>query len=84
MHIYLQTAAAPDTPPRFYHLFLQEDLIAGWTLVKESGQQGASGRVTKQHFDSREAAETAMISARDAQLKRGYRVVFVRGEQRPG
>ena len=83
MRIYLQTPPNPEAPPRFYHLFLQEDLIGGWTLVKESGSQGASGRVTKLHFEDRERAEAAMMTARDAQIKRGYRVVFVKGEPRP-
>ena len=83
MRIYLQTPPGADGNPRFYHLFLQEDLINGWTLVKESGQQGGSGRVTKKHFDDKEQAMTALLSARDAQIKRGYHVVFVKGEQAP-
>ena len=80
MRIYLQTQPAPEHPPRFYHLFLQKDLINGWSLVRESGRQGGSGRVTKKHFDDRDAAMTALIAARDSQLKRGFRVVFVKGD----
>lgn len=83
MRLYLQTAPTADGYPRFYHLFLQEDLIHGWTLVKESGQQGVSGKVTKIHFDDHEQAMNALLKARDAQIKRGYRVVFVKGEQGP-
>lgn len=83
MRIYLQTPPTADSPPRFYHLFLQEDLINGWTLVKESGYQGSSGRVVKSHYTDRDEALTALLKARDAQLKRGYRVVFIRGEQAP-
>ena len=83
MRIYLQTPAGIDGPPRYYHLFLQEDLLEGWTLIKESGRQGSSGRVSKLHFDNREQAQTAMIKARDDQIKRGYRVVFVKGDQAP-
>lgn len=84
MRIYLQTPPSPEAPPRYYHLFLQEDLINGWTLVKEYGQQGAPGRVIKTHFEEREEAEAAMLKARDGQIKRGYRVVFVKGAQHPG
>ncbi|MBD3671585.1 MAG: WGR domain-containing protein [Gammaproteobacteria bacterium] len=80
MRIYMQTPPAPDRPPRFYHLFLQEDLLEGWTLVKESGNQGASGRLQRQHFGSREDAQEALVKARDAQIKRGYRVVFSQGD----
>lgn len=80
MRIYLQTAAALDNAPRFYHLFLQKDLINGWSLVRESGRQGGAGRVTKKHFDDHDAAMEALVSARDAQLKRGFRIVFVKGD----
>jgi len=83
MRIYMQTPPGIDGQPRFYHLFLQEDLINGWTLVKESGRQGGSGKVTKKHYDDRDTALSALLAARDAQIKRGYRVVFLRGEQAP-
>jgi len=80
MRIYLQTPPGSEDAPRYYHLFLQKDLIDGWSLVRESGRQGSPGRVTKKHFDEREAAVAALINARDAQLKRGFRVVFVKGD----
>ncbi|HEC20357.1 MAG TPA: WGR domain-containing protein [Gammaproteobacteria bacterium] len=83
MRIYLQTPPDSDGLPRFYHLFLQEDLINGWTLIKESGRQGGAGKVTKRHFENHDQAMAALIAARDAQIKRGYRVVFVKGEQAP-
>jgi predicted DNA-binding WGR domain protein len=83
MRIYLQTSPHADGNPRYYHLFLQEDLINGWTLVKENGQQGSPGRVTKIHYNDREEALAALIKARDAQIKRGYHVVFIKGEQAP-
>lgn len=83
MRLYLQTPPNADGNPRFYHLFLQEDLINGWTLVKETGHQGVSGKITKIHYDDHEQAMNALIKSRDAQLKRGYRVVFVKGEQIP-
>jgi predicted DNA-binding WGR domain protein len=83
MRIYLQTAPNIDGNPRFYHLFLQEDLIEGWTLVKENGIQGSSGKITKIHFENHDEALTALIKARDSQIKRGYHVVFMRGEQAP-
>jgi predicted DNA-binding WGR domain protein len=83
MRIYMQTPPTADGQPRFYQLFLQEDLINGWTLVKESGRQGGAGRVTKKHFEDHDAALAELIKARDAQIKRGYHVVFVKGEQAP-
>lgn len=80
MRIYMQMPPAPDRGPRFYHLHLQEDLLEGWTLVKESGYQGSAGRVRKEHYRRREDALEAMVKARDAQLNRGYRVVFAEGD----
>ncbi len=84
MRIYLQTPPALDGAARFYHLFLQQDLLDGWSLVREWGFQGASGRVQREHFPSREAAADAMLKARDQQLKRGYIVMFMQGEEPPG
>lgn len=79
MRIYMQTMPSPDHPPRFYHLFIQEDLIEGWTLVRENGLQGSPGKVTRLHFESWEAAQDAMLALRDKQIERGYQVVFVQG-----
>ncbi len=79
MRIYMQTLPVDGSPPRYYHLHLQEDLIGGWSLVREWGFQGSGGRVMKEHFDSLEAAQTAMMRVRDDQLARGYRVVYVQG-----
>ncbi|NIR58598.1 MAG: WGR domain-containing protein [Gammaproteobacteria bacterium] len=79
MRIYLQIPAGDEAAPRFYHLILQQDLLEGWTLVKEWGQVGRGTRLRREHYPSREAAEQALIEARDAQLRRGYRVVFAQG-----
>ena len=80
MRVYMQTVAEADKFPRFYQLMLQEDLINGWTLVREWGQQGTAGRVKKDHFSSRDDAQRALLKVRDAQLQRGYRVVYMRGD----
>jgi predicted DNA-binding WGR domain protein len=80
MRIYMQTPPQEGRPPRYCHLHLQEDLLEGWTLVRESGYQGSSGRVTREHFSEHETALQALIRTRDAHLKRGYRVVFAQGE----
>ena len=83
MRIYMQTPVSDDRPPRFYHLFLQQDLLGGWTLVRESGYQGGSGRANREHFDSFDEAEAALLKWRDAQLKRGFQVMFTQGQERP-
>ncbi|MEJ2685941.1 MAG: WGR domain-containing protein [Gammaproteobacteria bacterium] len=80
----MQTPVIDDRPPRYYHLHLQEDLLEGWTLVREWGFQGASGRIKRDHFADRESAEQALLQSRDEQLKRGYRVVFLQGQENTG
>mgnify|MGYP001824097065 CR=1 FL=1 len=80
MRIYMQIPPEGDRAPRYYHLHLQEDLIEGWTLVREWGFQGAGGRLLREHFPDRESAEAALISVRDEQLKRGYQVVFMQAQ----
>ena len=77
MRIYMQIPPQGDKAPRFYHLHLQEDLLEGWTLIREWGFQGAGGRVVKDHYPDRESAQNAMLSVRDAQIKKGYQVVFM-------
>jgi len=80
MRIYMQIPPEGDKAPRYYHLHMQEDLLEGWTLIREWGYQGASGRVKKEHFQDREAAEATLMRARDEQIKRGFRVVFMQSD----
>ncbi|MFV1984489.1 MAG: WGR domain-containing protein [Thiohalomonadales bacterium] len=83
MRLYLQIPALQDKPPRFYQLILQADLIGGWTLIRESGYQGKSGRVQRSHFESYEGALEAMMTWRDKQINRGFKVVFMKGMDVP-
>lgn len=75
----MQIPATDDKAPRYYQLVLQQDLLGGWTLIREWGNQGSSGRVKKEFFTSQEHALSAIEAARDAQVQRGYRVVFMEG-----
>lgn len=74
-----KTAGAGEEAPRFYQIVLQEDLLEGWSVVREWGFQGGRGRVARRHFPDREQAEEAALEYRDQQLKRGFRVVFIHG-----
>ncbi len=82
MRIYMQIPPQGDKAPRFYHLHLQEDLLEGWTMIREWGYQGAAGRVKKEHFHEQADAEAALLQARDEQLKRGYQVVFMQAHSK--
>jgi predicted DNA-binding WGR domain protein len=76
----MQIPPQGEHPPRYYQLLLQEDLLEGWTLIREWGYQGSGGRVLREHYADREAAEAALIRVRDEQLKRGYQVVFMQAQ----
>lgn len=81
MRIYMQIPPAQGKPPRFYHLMLQRDLLGGWSLVREWGNQGGPGRVKRDHHETRESAQEAMMRLRDERLESGYLVVFMQGDQ---
>ena len=80
MRSYMQIPPDGDKAPRYYPLHLQDDLREGWTLSREWGYQGASGRVKREHFADHEAAESALLKIRDEQIQRGYRVVFMQAQ----
>lgn len=77
----MQIPPGDNRPPRFYHLHLQEDLLEGWTLMREWGFQGAGGRLIREHFKNQSEAETAMLAIRDQQLRKGYQIVFMQAQE---
>ncbi|QKT03420.1 WGR domain-containing protein [Ectothiorhodospiraceae bacterium 2226] len=79
MRIYMQTPPTAEGPPRFCQLMLQQDLLEGWTLIQEAGAPNGARRIKRVHYPSFDAAEAALVRARDAQIARGYRVMFVEG-----
>ncbi len=83
LRIYLQTPPSEGGTIRFCQLFLQPDLLGGWTVVRESGQQGGAGRIRRDHFAQINDAEAALMQERDRLLQRGYRIVFAQGAERP-
>ncbi len=83
MRIYMQIPAMEDRPPRFYQLMLQKDLMGGWTLIRNWGDTGSAGRVKRDYFEDWEQAQSAMLRVRDTQLSRGYKVMFMQGQELP-
>ncbi len=81
MRIYMQTGFLDNQPPRYYQLILEKDLLGGWAVVREWGQQGARGRSKREHFAELDAAQSALMQIRDKQLARGYKVVFIQGQE---
>lgn len=80
----MQTQPAGSDPPRYYQIVLQQDLLGGWTLFREWGQQGNRRASSKSEiYLERDAALTAFERARDAQLGRGFRIMFSQGFEGP-
>ena len=80
MRIYMQTMpAAAGEAPRYVQITLEQDLLGGWTLFREWGQQGSRASSKREIYLERDAAISAFEHARDAQLKRGFHVMFSQG-----
>ncbi|MHC1478891.1 WGR domain-containing protein [Frateuria aurantia] len=84
MRLYLQIQPDQAEPVRFYQLSLEQDLLGGWTLYREWGIQGGRASLKREQFLSHTEALTAFAKHRDAQLKRGFRVMFSQGADASG
>lgn len=84
MRIYMQSLPTSPEPQRYFQLILQQDMLGGWALIRETGQQGARSTVRREQFLDLEAAQAALMKARDQQLKKGFRVMFSQGAEEPG
>lgn len=83
MHLYLQTPPGSGTAPRYCRIALEQDLLGGWTLYRESGTEGGRATLKREVYLDRDAALVAFESARDAQLKRGFKVMITQGAEYP-
>ncbi|HEY4092486.1 MAG TPA: WGR domain-containing protein [Luteibacter sp.] len=82
MRIYLQTMpAAGAEAPRYAQITLEQDLLGGWTLYRESGTQGGKATLKRDVYLERDAALAAFEKARDAQIKKGFKVMFSQGQE---
>jgi hypothetical protein len=79
MHLYMQTPPAGSTTPRYCRIALEQDLLGGWTLYRESGTEGGRATLKREVYLDRDAALAAFENARDAQLKRGFKVMITQG-----
>jgi len=80
MRIYMQSMAQAGQLPRYCQLWLQRDLLSGWSVMREVGQQGYKGRIRRCLRPDHDAALAQLMAWRDEQLTKGFRVVFVEGE----
>ncbi|WP_183422211.1 hypothetical protein [Luteibacter sp. Sphag1AF] len=80
MRIYMQTVSdAVAEAPRYVQIVLEQDLLGGWTLYRETGVQGGKAALKRDIFLDHDAALAAFAKARDAQIKRGFKVMFSQG-----
>lgn len=83
MRIYLQTRPASDAAPRYVQLTLEQDLLGGWTLYRESGSEGGRTTLKREVYLERDAALAAFEQARDANIKRGFKIMITQGMESP-
>ena len=79
MRLLLQQKPLAGEAPKYVQLTLQQDLLGGWTLLRESGQIGGKSQLKREQFLDPDAALAAFEKARDGQIKRGFLVMFAQG-----
>jgi predicted DNA-binding WGR domain protein len=83
MRIFLQQKPAANEAPRYFQLILQQDLLGGWTLTRESGQIGGKSQLKREVYLEQGEAISAFEKARDLQIKRGFQIMFAQGADAP-
>ena len=83
MRVYLQQPPSGNESPRYVQLSLLPDLLGGWELLRETGQTGGRAQLRRELNLQQDEARHAFEKARDAQLKRGFQVMFASGEPHP-
>ena len=56
MRLLLQQKPAAGEAPRYVQLMLQQDLLGGWTLLRETGQIGGKAALKRELYLDRDAA----------------------------
>ena len=83
MRLLLQQRPLAGEAAKYVQLTLQQDLLGGWTLLREIGQIGGKSQLRREQYLERDAALTAFAAARDAQVRKGFLVRFAQGADAP-
>ncbi len=78
MQSYLEKRDAAKNKARFYTLVLLPNLFGEWTLCREWGRIGQSGKVRMELFANENEAKVALVVLEAAKRQRGY---WLRPEQ---
>ena len=84
MRLLLQQRPLAGESPKYVQLILQQDLLGGWSLLRESGQTGGKATLKREQFLDQKQAFDAFEKARDAQIRRGFQVMFAQGANAHG
>ncbi|MBN8799383.1 MAG: WGR domain-containing protein [Stenotrophomonas nitritireducens] len=79
----MQQPPSGNESTRYVQLSLLPDLLGGWELLRETGQTGGRAQLRRELFLQQDESRHAFEKARDAQIKRGFQVVFASGEPHP-
>jgi hypothetical protein len=79
MHLYMQIPPAAGMAPRYCRIALEQDLLGGWNLYRESGTEGGRATLKREVYLDQGSALAAFEKARDTQLKRGFKVMITQG-----
>ena len=66
MRLLLQQKPSAGEAPKYVQLMLQQDLLGGWTLLRETGQIGGRSTLKREQYADQGSALAALESARDA------------------
>jgi len=72
MHILLQQPIPGSPSPRFIRLLLEQDLLGGWQLTRETGHIGGKSQLKRELFTDRAQAISAFETLRAQHEKRGF------------
>ena len=80
MQSYLEKHDPAKNQARFYNMVLLPNLFGEWTVYREWGRIGQSGKVRMEWFGSEDEAKSALTALEAAKRRRGY---WLRPEQLP-
>ena len=83
MRLLLQQKPVAGEAPKYVTLTLQQDLLGGWLLLRETGQIGGKIQLRREQFLAQDLALAAFEKARDAQIHRGFQIMFTQGAHAP-